>query len=84
MVPSWDLDQLAHDHHAGQNFALLFDLVEPASRKMRKISSGGSPFQPPPSAMKSPRGVLALLTTRSSTSRSSTCAFTAARAPRRS
>ena len=82
MIPKWDLDQLAHDHRAGQNFALLFDLVEPAahrqdavqrvddrvgveqplhsfggsllppaarvSRKMRKICSGDSPFQPPP------------------------------------
>ena len=28
MVPKWDLDQLAHDHRAGQNLALLFDLIE--------------------------------------------------------
>jgi hypothetical protein len=35
-------------------------LLPPAARvssKMRKISSGDSPFQPPPSAMRSPRGV---------------------------
>ena len=33
MVPRWDLDHLAHDHRAGQNFALLFDLVEPAAHR---------------------------------------------------